>query len=109
DVHLDVVGLPLIGDRFDADARHADLGAAVPDPRVHRLPHLGVVGLLREDVLAVVTETAGQVDCHCSPRGVAPTAHRIASVTGACHEFRACSTDGPTPRRVRAGGSVTAP
>ena len=38
--------------------------AAVPDPGVHRLPHLGVLGLSREDELAVLTQTTRQIGSH---------------------------------------------
>ena len=64
EVHLDVVGVPLVGDGLDADAGHAELGALVPDPGVHRLAHLGIVGLRREHVLAVVGQSTRVVDRH---------------------------------------------
>jgi hypothetical protein len=64
EVDLDVVGLPLVGDRLGADAGDAERAAVVPDPGVDRLAHLGVVRLLREDELPVRVEAAGQVDGH---------------------------------------------
>ena len=67
DVHLDVVGVPLVGDRFDGDARKPDVVAVVPDPDVHRLAHLGIVGLGREDELASFVESRGQIDTHGAP------------------------------------------
>ena len=64
DVHLHVVRVPLVGQRFDADARQAELGAVVPDPHVDRLPHLRIGRLRREHELAVVVQAAGQIDAH---------------------------------------------
>jgi hypothetical protein len=63
-VDLDVVGLPLVGDRLDADAGDAERAAVVPDPGVDRLAHLRVVRLLREDELPLRVEAARQVDGH---------------------------------------------
>ena len=42
----------------------ADLAAVVDDPEAHRVPHLGVLGPLGEDVLARRVDTAGQVKGH---------------------------------------------
>ena len=64
DVDLDVVGVPVRGDRLDADAGQADLAAVVEDPEAHRIPHLRVVRPLGEHVLAGRVDAAGQVDCH---------------------------------------------
>ena len=45
EVDLDVVGVPLVGDRLDPDAGQAEVQAVVPHPGVHRLALVRVVGL----------------------------------------------------------------
>ena len=76
EVHLDVVGLPLIRDGFDADPGEPDLSAVVPDPDVDGLPHLGIVRLRGEDELALLVEPTGQIDHPAHPRiGAAASRH----------------------------------
>ena len=67
EVRLDVVGLPLVGDGLDADAGEPDIVALVPDPDVHRFPHLGIVRLLREHELPIHRQSAAQIDTHLRP------------------------------------------
>ena len=84
EVELDVVGLPLVGDRLDADAGHAVVGAFVPHPGVHRLAHLRVGRLLGEDELAVVGETAAVIDGHGARLPLIDGFARL--VAARCHE-----------------------
>ena len=62
-VQVDLMGVPLVGRRLDADPRQGDV-AVVPDPCVHRLPQVGIVGLGGVDELQILVETPRQVDCH---------------------------------------------
>ena len=55
-----------------------NVGAVVPDPHVHRLAHLRIVGLRREHVLAVVAQAARQIN-----RSLAASSSEPAVVDGA--------------------------
>ena len=68
EVDLLIVCLPLVGDRLDADAWKSERDAVVPRPHVHRFPHVGVVGLVREDELPRLAQAAGQIDTHVASR-----------------------------------------
>ena len=63
-VDLDVVRLPLVADRLDADTRQPDDPALVPHPRVHGFPHLVIVRLGREHELEVAAQATRQIDRH---------------------------------------------
>ncbi len=63
-VHLEVVPIPLRGERFDREAWEPHRAAVVGDPHVHRVPHLVRFGSLGEHVLARRVESPGQVDRH---------------------------------------------
>src|SRR6185437_11245243 len=48
DVDLDVVGCPVGRDGLNSDARQPDCPAVIDHPKADRIPHLRVVGPLRE-------------------------------------------------------------
>ena len=63
-VDLNVVGVPLVGHGLDADRGQAERPTVIPDPRVHRLAQLEIVGLFGEDELELLAQPAAQVSCH---------------------------------------------
>ncbi len=104
DVDLDVVGVPLVGDRLDPDAGEPDAEVVGPDPRVDRLAHLGVVGLRRPHQSEVVLEASGQVDRHLLPPGPVVHPRRVGGEAGA-HLVQV----EPERRRDRGGRSRRGP
>ena len=63
-IDLDVVRLPLISHRLDADPWQSDLETVVPDPRVDGFPHFGFRRLLGEDELECFAQPPGQINSH---------------------------------------------
>ena len=92
-IELDVMGVPLIGRRFDADAGKADRTAGSgPEPRIDRLAHVRIVRLFREDELTLVAQPTCQVHGHWSPgTGRAANDHPVTEDTQALATSAGCS------------------